>query len=87
MENQRLSSLHEMVAKKLARVRAEKPKAEPSKTFTLAEVEGFLAAERERCLDVVNVHYVEVIGTPHEELLAEIANRIRSLPPKPIGDE
>ncbi len=58
-----------------------------SKSFTLEEVEALLAAERERCLNVVNVHYVELIGTPHEELLAEIANRICSLAPQTIGGE
>lgn len=59
-----------------------------SKTFTLAEVEGFLAAERERCAKVAEDPKtwwddVGAFGSTHDA----VAAAIRNLPPKPIEGE
>lgn len=87
MENQRLSSLHEMVAKKLARVRAEKPKTSLSKSVPLEEVEALLTAERERCARAVLKYAAGFASGVRQSRADEIAAAIRSLAPQTIGDE
>ncbi len=72
-----------------------------SKTFTLAEVEGLLAAERERAVALCDTieascrHELERLKPGNVRIAYEtrrytaevIAAAIRSLPPEPMGGE
>ncbi len=56
-----------------------------SKTFSLAEVEGLLAAERERCAKAVDAWTVG--DWQRDRSTIAIADAIRNLPPQVIGGE